>query len=80
MMTKIRGPRPRPPSLSYYARLLGPSDWSGDRCPAHLGSAPALRQRQGQGLGEQGRAAESDPKKRVPMYHEIIKLLLDEGP
>jgi peptide/nickel transport system substrate-binding protein len=25
-------------------------------------------------------AAETDPKKRIPMYHDLIKLLLDEGP
>jgi len=25
-------------------------------------------------------AAETDPKKRIPMYHDLIKVLLDEGP
>ena len=25
-------------------------------------------------------AAETDPKKRIPMYHELLTLLVDEGP
>ncbi|HSC71547.1 MAG TPA: hypothetical protein VLH58_09350, partial [Candidatus Methylomirabilis sp.] len=25
-------------------------------------------------------AAETDPKKRIPLYHELLQLLVDEGP
>jgi peptide/nickel transport system substrate-binding protein len=58
---------------------LGPSDWAGQMIlhtwapRLHYDSAKARE------LASKA-AAETDPKKRIPMYHELLKLLVDEGP
>ena len=79
MMTKYRA-KTEPAVISYNTPdFLGPSDWAGQMI-LHTW-APRLHYDSAKAKDMANKAAaESDPKKRIPMYHEIIKLLLDEGP
>ena len=79
MMTKYRA-KTEAAVISYNTPdYLGPSDWAGQmvlhtwapRLHYDSPSAKALANKA---------AAETDPKKRIPMYQDLIKLLLDEGP
>jgi peptide/nickel transport system substrate-binding protein len=79
MMTKYRA-KTEPAVISYNTPdFLGPSDWAGQMIlhtwapRLHYDSAKA------KDLANKA-AAESDPKKRIPMYHELLNLLVDEGP
>jgi peptide/nickel transport system substrate-binding protein len=79
MMTKYRA-KTEAAVISYNTPdFLGPSDWVGQMVlhtwapRLHYDSAKA------KDLANKA-AAESDPKKRIPMYHEILKVLVDEGP
>ncbi len=79
MMTKYRA-KTEAAVISYNTPdFLGPSDWVGQMVlhtwapRLHYDSAKA------KDLANKA-AAESDPKKRVPMYHDLVKVLLDEGP
>jgi peptide/nickel transport system substrate-binding protein len=79
MMTKYRA-KTEPAVISYNTPdFLGPSDWVGQMV-LHTW-APRLHYDSAKAKDMANKAAaESDPKKRIPMYHEIIKVLLDEGP
>jgi peptide/nickel transport system substrate-binding protein len=79
MMTKFRA-KTEPAVISYNTPdFLGPSDWVGQMV-LHTW-APRLHYDSAKAKDMANKAAaESDPKKRIPMYHEIIKVLLDEGP
>jgi peptide/nickel transport system substrate-binding protein len=79
MMTKYRA-KTEPAVISYNTPdFLGPSDWAGQMIlhtwapRLHYDSVKA------KDLANKA-AAESDPKKRIPMYHELLNLLVDEGP
>lgn len=79
MMTKYRA-KTEPAVISYNTPdFLGPSDWAGQMIlhtwapRLHYDSAKAKE------LANKA-AAESDPKKRIPMYHELLNLLVEEGP
>jgi peptide/nickel transport system substrate-binding protein len=79
MMTKYRA-KTEPAVISYNTPdFLGPSDWAGQMIlhtwapRLHYDSAKA------KDLANKA-AAESDPKKRIPMYHELLNLLVEEGP
>ncbi|MEI8189062.1 MAG: ABC transporter substrate-binding protein [candidate division NC10 bacterium] len=79
MMTKFRA-KTEAAVISYNTPdFLGPSDWAGQMIlhtwapRLHYDSAKA------KDLANKA-AAESDPKKRIPMYHELLNLLVDEGP
>jgi len=79
MMTKYRA-KTEAAVISYNTPdFLGPSDWVGQMvlhtwAPRLHYDSPKAKE-----LANKA-AAETDPKKRIPMYHELIKLLLDEGP
>ncbi len=79
MMTKYRA-KGEAAVISYNTPdFLGPSDWVGQMV-LHTW-APRLHydSPKAKDLANKA-AAETDPKKRIPMYHELIQLLLDEGP
>jgi peptide/nickel transport system substrate-binding protein len=79
MMTKYRA-KDRTAVISYNAPdYLGPSDWADQMI---LGTwAPRLHydSKAAQDLAKKG-DAESDPQKRIPIYQEMLQLLVDEGP
>lgn len=79
MMTKFRA-KTEPAVISYNTPdFLGPSDWVGQMV-LHTW-APRLHYDSAKAKDMANKAAaEGDPKKRIPMYHDIIKVLLDEGP
>jgi peptide/nickel transport system substrate-binding protein len=79
MMTKYRA-KTEAAVISYNTPdFLGPSDWVGQMV-LHTW-APRLHydSQQAKDLANKA-AAEADPKKRIPLYHELLKLLVDEGP
>ncbi len=79
MMTKYRA-KDRTAVISYNAPdYLGPSDWADQMI---LGTwAPRLHydSKAAQDLAKAG-DAESDPQKRIPIYQQMLQLLVDEGP
>jgi peptide/nickel transport system substrate-binding protein len=79
MMTKYRA-KTEAAVISYNTPdFLGPSDWVGQMV-LHTW-APRLHYDSAKAKDMANKAAaESDPKKRIPMYHELLKLLVDEGP
>ena len=79
MMTKYRA-KTEAAVISYNTPdFLGPSDWVGQMVLHTWGPRLHYDSAKAKDLANKA-AAESDPKKRIPMYHEIINLLLDEGP
>jgi peptide/nickel transport system substrate-binding protein len=79
MMTKYRA-KTEAAVISYNTPdFLGPSDWVGQMV-LHTW-APRLHYDSAKAKDMANKAAaESDPKKRIPMYHELLQLLVDEGP
>ncbi|HWT83159.1 MAG TPA: ABC transporter substrate-binding protein [Candidatus Methylomirabilis sp.] len=79
MMTKYRA-KGEAAVISYNTPdFLGPSDWVGQMV-LHTW-APRLHYDSAKAKDMANKAAaETDPKKRIPMYQDLLKLLVDEGP
>ena len=77
---QVSGQKDRTAVISYNAPdYLGPSDWADQMI---LGTwAPRLHydSKAAQDLAKQA-DAESDPQKRIPLYQQMLQLLVDEGP
>ena len=79
MMTKYRA-KGEAAVISYNTPdFLGPSDWVGQMvlhtwAPRLHYDSPTAKDMANKA------AAETDPKKRIPMYQDLLKLLVEEGP
>ena len=79
MMTKYRA-KTEAAVISYNTPdFLGPSDWVGQMVLHTWGPRLHYDSPKAKDLANKA-AAETDPKKRIPMYQDLLKLLLDEGP
>jgi peptide/nickel transport system substrate-binding protein len=79
MMTKYRA-KTEAAVISYNTPdFLGPSDWVGQMVLHTWGPRLHYDSPKAKELANKA-AAETDPQKRIPLYHELIQLLLDEGP